>query len=105
MKCEVCGKEIEKSSYSHKVLCSSKCFDADYWLDRVKHKDDFTIIDGVCYHIENENSKSSFRGFGGKHFTIIKNTGERIETTNLWYNGEIPKAFLELLPDNARFEK
>ena len=31
MKCIICGKEIERSMYSHKPLCSSECFDEDFW--------------------------------------------------------------------------
>lgn len=107
MNCIICGKEIEKSSYSHKVLCSSECFDIDYWNDQVKDKNDPRIvrINGEQYYIENENLKSSFRGFGGRKYKIRLFSGIEITTTNLWYNGEIPESHKELLPDNAEFIK
>lgn len=105
MKCEVCGKEIERSSYSDSVLCSSECFHDHYWMQRVNRQDVPTqvVVNGCVYQIGDENSSSSFRGFDGRKFEIEFFDGRRVVTTNLWYNGEIPEKFRELLPDNAKF--
>lgn len=103
MKCIICGKEIEESAYSNKVLCSSECFHKNFWNEIVDEKDLHTIIDGVSYYICKENDKSYFRGHGGQKFVIKKNTGEVVATTNLWCQGDIPNEYRELLPDNAEF--
>ena len=44
-----------------------------------------------------------FKGFGEHHFKIRLNTGETIETSNLWHQGVIPDEFKESLKDNAEF--
>ncbi len=103
MKCIICGKEIEKSSYSHKVICSSECFSVDFWNDTLD--DTAIIIDGECYHDSGKkpDGYSGFLGHGGRHFKIQMNDGRIIETNNLWYNGEVPKE--RCIEDNACFIK
>lgn len=107
MKCKVCGKDFnpEKMLFAKLHLCSEECFTTDFWLEKVRQKDDpnQVIIEGECYYIGEENCARSFRGFGGHEFIIKRNDGKLIKTTNLWYNGEIPPAFRFLLPDNATF--
>ena len=107
MNCVICNKELEESSYSHKVICNDKCFYIDFWNDKVKIKDNKNTvrIDGKHYHIGNENSRSSFRGFGGDKCIIKFFDGREVVTTNLWHNGTIPESHKELLPDNAKFIK
>lgn len=105
MKCEVCGKEIEKSSYCEDIVCSSECFTKKYWLDRVNNKDSKTqvVINGFMYQIGEENSSVYSRGFDGARFEIEFFDGRKIITTNLWSNGPIPDEFKEMLPDNAKW--
>ena len=98
MKCVICGKEIEKSKYANAVLCSTECFKRLFWKEALD--DTALIIDDECYHVEPEN-ESGTRGFGGREFTIQKNDGEIIKTTNLWHQGEIPDYAYQ--PDNAKF--
>lgn len=103
MKCIICGKEIERSMYSHKPLCSSECFDEDFWNTVLN--DEAIIIDGVCYHDGgcNETVHSSLLGFGGKEFIIKRNDGTIIRTNNLWHNGTVPAN--RNVEDNAVFIK
>lgn len=105
MKCVICGKEIEQSSYGNAVLCSSECFHDHYWQERVNNKESKkqVIIGGNVYQIGDEDSTSCFRGFGGSRFEIEFFDGRKVTTTNLWSNGEIPEKFKEQLPDNARW--
>lgn len=105
MKCEVCGKEIEKSKQLHKVLCSSKCFTTDFWNDITTHKDEYVIINGRSYYVADENATGPFRGFDGSLFKIKKHSGEIITTTNLWWQGSIPEEFREKIPNNAEWYK
>ena len=103
MKCEICGKQIEESGYSHKVICSSECFSVDFWDNCLD--DTAIIIDGVCYHDGGMKPKG-YRGpmgFGGHLFKIKMNDGRIIETNNLWHNGEVPKE--RNIEDNAVFIK
>lgn len=73
MKCEICGKEIEKSSYSSAILCSSECFGKHFWNEIVKDKNNRIIINGNCY-VDGGNKPNaihtSWLGFEGIEFAI-----------------------------------
>lgn len=101
MKCVICGKEIEKSMYSHKVICSSECFSVDFWNDTLD--DTAIIIKGECYHDGGMKPADyrGFLGFSGALFKIKMNNGKVFETNNLWYNGKVPKE--RCIEDNACF--
>jgi len=104
LKCEVCGKEIEKSSYSNKVICSSECFHKDFWNQIVREKDIYLFIDGSCYWVGPEDEHRVFRGYDGRKFTIQRfDNGKIIETTNLWFRGDVPDGWQNELKDNAKF--
>lgn len=103
MKCIICGKEIEKSSYTHKVICSSECFSVDFWNDCLDDK--AIIINGECYH-DGGMKPADYRGFlghAGRVFNIKMNDGIVFKTNNLWYNGVVPKE--RGIKDNACFVK
>lgn len=55
---------------------------------------------GCHYWIGDENVECC-RGFGGDKFVIRFKDGKEVTTTNLWYQGAIPKHFQKILPDNA----
>ncbi|MFR2207335.1 MAG: hypothetical protein ACLS59_07335 [Clostridia bacterium] len=105
MKCEICGKEIEKSSYSSAILCSSECFGKHFWNEIVKDKNNRIIINGHCY-VDGGNKPdaihTSWLGFNGNKFNIEFFDGRKLTTNNLWCNGEIPKEYRKLLPNNAK---
>lgn len=106
MKCVICGKEIKKSLYSNKVLCSNECFEIDYWNKFVQNKDSSNIvrINGIHYTLGKEtNEPKKWKGFAGRKFVILFNDGRKVTTTNLCCNGEIPKDFKDKLPNNAKF--
>lgn len=77
-----------------------------FWLEIIQEKDEHIIIDGVCYYLDRNDlwGRPGWQGFAGRRFRIrFLETGEIIETTNLWHNGTIPDEFRDLLPDNAEF--
>ena len=97
--CEVCGREFEES---YAGFCSERCFEQDFWTKALDK--DAIIVNGVCYHMGDENEKSYFRGFGGARFVIeFLSDGHRVTTTNLWCQGDIPERFYK--SDNAVFVK
>ena len=109
MKCKVCGKEENPEHWTCRDSLIEKrlCFSCNFWQEKYEydqlHPGKGVVIDGTHYYIEDENSKSYFRGFGGAKFVIQFNNGEVVETTNLWCQGEIPAIWQEKFPDNAKF--
>lgn len=104
MVCVVCGKEIETDNYMHGdngTYIHEGCFKEWFWRKTLNPKTNPIIIDGNCYHVEDENDNSYFRGFAGRSFTIQMDNGKVIHTTNLWHQGEVPKEFYT--GDNAKF--
>ena len=83
------------------------CFSCDFWRERYEydqsHPGEGLVIDGTHYYIEDENSNSAFRGFGGAKFIIQYNDGRVVKTTNLWCQGEVPPEWRDKFPDNAKF--
>lgn len=108
MKCPICGKEYnEDSSYIEK---HGQCFSCKFWSekilqDSVSEPHRVAIIDGTHYFIDDEDSESEFRGFGGSKFHIIFNDGVEVITTNLWCQGDIPEFWRPHFPDNAKFSQ
>ena len=106
MKCEICGKEIEKSRYVGCVICGSKCFNEYYWRKVVSEKDRYIIIGGKCYCDAGEREQpydTWCLGHGGRRFWIRFQDGRTITTNNLWCQGDVPEKYRAELPDNAEF--
>lgn len=114
--CVLCGKSLAGSYYAvgnrdgkEMVACLS-CHTAIFWLEKVEWRLGLSspggrpvVIDAVHYVIGPENARGS-RGFGGrKHVIRLRDTGEIIESTNLWLQGDVPLVFRDLLPDTADF--
>ena len=104
MNCNVCGKEISKSSIAGEILCNNpKCFTTNFWNGKVEDRNDprSVRVKGEHYFIAEEDVKEYFSGFYGAKFIIKFFDGRKIATTNLRCNGTIPLEYRELLPDNA----
>lgn len=107
LNCIICNKEIEKSKYSNKILCSSECFTVNFWNHYVLRANDKDVarIGGLHYVIcPGVTDSFGFKGFGGAKFVIRFNDGRKVTTRNLWHQGTIPDEFRDRLPDNAVFE-
>lgn len=118
VKCLVCNKEVNTDGPHYRMskdeyICSKECFYKNFWDAKVRWKENndkteqgerVARIEGVHYVIGDENDTSTFRGHGGRKFTIkFLDSDETITTTNLWRQGVIPEEYKELLPDNAIF--
>lgn len=106
LECEICGKQIEKTCYDNRILCSSdECWNKAYWQEMIENKDTKrqVRIKGIVYYIGDENTTSSFRGFDGAKYVINFFDGRKVFTSNLWHNSTVPDEFKDQLPDNAEF--
>lgn len=110
--CEICGKlevpSVYNSEYALKLKSYNLCFTCNFWREQLTERDNNTaIIDGVHYHIgvEHPEGYKGFKGYGEAFFIIEFFDGRKIETHNLWCQGEIPKYILELgfFNNNAKF--
>ena len=73
-----------------------------FWQEIINDKDHL-FINHRAYYVSKEKNPT-FKGFGGAKYKIIKlDTGEIIETDNLWTNGELPKKYWNEVKDNAEF--
>lgn len=105
MTCIVCGKKFDGKIYygEYSDCCCSKCFTKKFWNDIVTEKDEHIIVDGTCYAIPHD-AVNWFHGFGGRRFKIkMLDTGDVIETNNLWCQGKVPEEYRHLLPNTAQF--
>ena len=104
--CVECGETKSVHSGDIKRLVAEQlCFTCNFWREKVAMRDNPNVarIEGKHYMIEDEHSNS--RGFGGDRFVIFFADGRRVETHNLWFQGDIPAHFRNRLPDNATFER
>lgn len=99
--CHFCDKVGDRFPWANH--CCDECHDRDFWENDVFGDSNTIVVDGTAYTIGDENSKSSFRGFGGSKFKIKKSDGTIIESTNLWYRGEVPERYKEEHPNDAEF--
>ena len=108
MNCKICDKKFDKVQYSkpYDEICSSECFTENFWFEKIEALKEFEkafiIIDGKCYKKGDEDTSIYFKGFDGRLFKFrFLDEDTIIESTNMWYNGIIPKKFREQLQDNA----
>ena len=107
-KCPSCGGVIAANrnySWSEDI-----CFHCQFWQEKVdnpiKNRVIVKLEDGSIHHyvMGNEYSKDYFRGFGGSAFYIkFKEDNKIVKSTNMWYQGEIPKRFYKSFEINAEF--
>ena len=111
--CVECGKKKHvdfESKTQERLISNSTCFNCDYWRDYGNKKDDPSSVrvNGNHYWIAAVGfgrGRDDWKGFGGQRFVIEFFDGRRVETDDLWSQGDIPPHFRERLPDNARFGK
>lgn len=110
IKCPTCGRELGTESHFSSDERSMKehgeCFECSLWRERLPlvGNPNVAIIDGTMYTIDDEDSKSPFRGFGGDKFVIKFKDGRQVTTTNLWCGGEISEHWKQYFPNNADFD-
>lgn len=109
--CQICGKidnldRFCKSEITKIMEKETVCHCCAFWLEKIALTDENTVVaNGVRYTIEDENSNSPFKGFGGREFNVEFFDGRKVTSHNMWCQGEIPERFRSYpeLQDNARF--
>lgn len=107
--CVVCGNWV-KTTYQHneKMIERNMCFSCNLWTDRIeitKNNKKVMIVEGIMYTIVEDFIGPGMRGFGGHKFTFETFKGEIKISKNVWCGGDIPKHFLDKIPDNAKIIK
>lgn len=104
MPCVVCNKLIHahfSEPVKSQMIKKNMCFSCNLWDERSRDiKDNTVIANGHWYTIGDEDSKNSFRGFGGSKFQFLKD-GKLITSTNVWSGGDIPLIWRDKIPDNS----
>lgn len=80
----------------------------EFWEMQLTDRDRALVINGKHYRIGSGNGRSvqdvGFKGFGGRKFQIQMLDGsEPFDVDDLWFQGPIPAAHRDRLPDTARF--
>jgi hypothetical protein len=92
-----------------KACCEIDVYKEDrermFWENIVKDRENpkRLFIGGRAFYMSPDEDYLPNCGFGGRRFIIRRNCGEILETRNLWSNGDIPREYREMLPDNAEF--
>lgn len=99
--CHECGDVIDQPYEEN----GTRCFHCGFWIVYVQSQDNphHVIIDGMHYVVQADEGSRSWRGFGGRKFTINFFDGRVVETSNLWHQGTILPWFRDRMPDNAEF--
>lgn len=103
--CTKCGNIFSKATYGFKE--DGLCFTCQIWNDVKKDIDNpkRIIVRGEAYWDKgNSAEQSKYRGHGGRVFHYKRfNSDDVISTNNLWHSGEVPNAWKDDIPDNAKF--
>lgn len=99
MKSYVDKLHLASKQYFNRV---GKLHSVKFWEDIVTNKEEYVVINGNCYFIEDEED-NYIRGYDGRLFVVLMENGQEIKTTNLWYKGKVPTEYKEFLQDNAKF--
>lgn len=109
--CMECGDGINVRNYPH-IAGKGLCFNCNHWMELYLGQEAeealfFLRINGTHYQTPKDvkfRFNQRYPGFGGRKFIIkIIETGEVVETCNLWCQGDIPQKFRGRLYDNAEF--
>lgn len=109
--CKECWTEEQNgwcTEMAAALRSSCLCFDCHFWHEKIAWAGDEAMrhraarVDGTHYLIEPEVGVV-FRGYGGSKFVVQFNDGTKVETRNMWCQGDIPQRFRARLPNNAVF--
>lgn len=111
LRCKTCGKFYSMTHTTRKD--DGMCFTCSFWTDRwgrhetqkdKQHPEAISfIVNGGAYIAYHTPGDTRGMGFGGSLFIFERlDTGERIESRDVWHQGTVPNNFRKQLPDNAK---
>lgn len=104
--CQICGEserlrwiqDVQERLAHHRL-----CYSCDFWVQRwwlhQTEPERSVICRGEAYTVGPPGQ--SFRGYGGRTWTVVWRDGRTTVTSNLWHQGTVPEHFRHLLPDDA----
>lgn len=108
-KCKFCGQFFSMAHTRREY--DGFCFSCSFWNNRLNRHlmfpDRSFIVKGTAYMVceePKEGERGWGCGYGGAEFRIKPHDGrDVIISHNVWCQGDVPKRFRKLLPDNASF--
>lgn len=109
--CRLCKSEFVPcygDRINSRMILRELCFDCNHWdeLAFLSQDRNSVRINGHQYWIQppaDPALSGEFSGFKKSVQKIQFIDGRKVETTNLWYQGEIPVAFRLRMPNNAQW--
>lgn len=103
------GKFTEEQAKALKKLEEKEAFEAYFWAEKIDWMNNGNVTESNHIAIRTENGnhytisthKGLFQGHSGREFIVIMENGEKIKTSNLWHQGEIPSELRNILTQNA----
>jgi len=109
--CKHCGQLFE-TCYRYPTNIELKknniCLSCNHWVEIIDRDKKHIIVNGKMYADGGRlvvGDNRIFKGHGGRLFTIDFFDGSKLETNNLWCQGDVPSWWRVMLPDNAVFRK
>ena len=108
--CKCCGVHIDIRDYrraplKEMMLQEKLCYSCAYWVDIINNPPLHSqIINGRFLTFNPwETEISVFDADGKESFYIMQTDGDVRRSNNVWFQGEVPERFRNLLPDTARY--
>jgi hypothetical protein len=109
--CSKCGDPIDPhfhKEFNARLVALQMCHSCDFWNTFKERMDNepymHWVINGNGYSIGRSPDIIGQRAFGG-HTFYVRPLGDapKFKTSMLWHRGDIPEAWKNDLPDNAKF--
>lgn len=108
--CSCCGTPFELDGFypsnklTKKMKAENICFSCAFWKDKIDDPPvNREIIDGQYYIFNPWGKARNIQGYGSCAMYIVKNDGDIKRSNNVYYQGQVPDCFKDLLPNTAKF--
>lgn len=111
LSCSTCLKPIWLDFFGAAEYVSKKrCFTCHHFLSLIENYPPLQRLvvetkEGTRNHYLVGEESAGFKGFGGQRFQIFRPDNTEIISTNLWFQGEIPKYLWDHFPTSASLYK
>lgn len=75
-----------------------------FWNDQLTSRENALVINGNHYRLGSATVSRDSNGMGGDFHRIkFLDTGNTVDTVDLWHQGTVPEEYKGILQDNAKF--